>query len=60
MFIFQSYIVLVVCFMQVILLERDWNLLKNLQAMDHAHRIGQKKDCFCLSDSFEERLKKKS
>jgi len=28
--------------MQVIFLEHDWNPQKDLQAMDRAHRLGQK------------------
>jgi len=32
-----------VWFGQVIFVEHDWNPMRDLQAMDRAHRIGQKK-----------------
>ena len=46
----------------VIFMEHDWNPMKDLQAMDRAHRIGQKKtvtyvDLIC-EDTVDEKIVK--
>jgi SWI/SNF-related matrix-associated actin-dependent regulator of chromatin subfamily A member 5 len=44
----------------VILFDSDWNPQVDLQAMDRAHRIGQKKEVFVYrlisSDTVEEKI----
>jgi SWI/SNF-related matrix-associated actin-dependent regulator of chromatin subfamily A member 5 len=44
----------------VILYDSDWNPQMDLQAMDRAHRIGQKKEVqvfrFCIENSIEEKV----
>ena len=48
----------------VILHDSDWNLQVDLQAMDRAHRIGQKKEVhvyrFCSENSIEEKVIEKA
>ena len=48
----------------VILYDSDWNPQMDLQAMDRAHRIGQKKEVqvfrFCIEHSIEEKVIEKA
>ena len=48
----------------VIIYDSDWNPQMDLQAMDRAHRIGQKKRCsvfrFCTDNSVEEKVIEKA
>merc|ERR1719463_167031 len=48
----------------VILYDSDWNPQVDLQAMDRAHRIGQKKEVqvfrFCTENSIEEKVIEKA
>lgn len=48
----------------VILYDSDWNPQMDLQAMDRAHRIGQKKEVqvfrFCIENSIEEKVIEKA
>merc|ERR1719253_1313464 len=48
----------------VILYDSDWNPQMDLQAMDRAHRIGQKKEVsvfrFCTDNSVEEKVIEKA
>jgi SNF2 family DNA or RNA helicase len=45
----------------VVLYDSDWNPQMDLQAMDRAHRIGQKKEVqvfrFCIENSIEEKVR---
>jgi SWI/SNF-related matrix-associated actin-dependent regulator of chromatin subfamily A member 5 len=48
----------------VVLFDSDWNPQMDLQAMDRAHRIGQKKEVqvfrFCIDNSIEEKVIEKA
>ena len=48
------------CVVEVIFVEHDWNPMKDLQAMDRAHRIGQRRVVhvhrLIMKNTLEERI----